>query len=63
MLNVIQRKRLLSTEKETINFTDGARQREYYEDTNKKRNGLELEGTKWSGDRLKVSFPLGWRDV
>ena len=46
MLNVIQRKRLLSTEEEAINFSDGARQREYSEDTNKKRDGLKLEGAK-----------------
>jgi hypothetical protein len=46
MLNVIQRKRLLSTEEEAINFSDGARQREYSEDTNKKRDGLKLESAK-----------------
>jgi hypothetical protein len=40
MLHVIQRKRLLSTEEEAINFTNRARQREYSENTNKKRDGL-----------------------
>jgi hypothetical protein len=40
MLYVIQRKRLLSTEEEAINFTNRARQREYSENTNKKRDGL-----------------------
>lgn len=40
MLHVIQRKRLLSTEEEAINFTNRPRQREYSENTNKKRDGL-----------------------
>ena len=61
MLNVIQRKRLLSTEEEAINLSDGARQREYSEDTNKKRDGFELKGTKWRGRSLQVSSPLGSR--
>jgi hypothetical protein len=63
MLHVIQRERLLSAEEKAINFTDGTWQREDTEDTNKKRNGLELEGTESSGDRLKVFFPFGWRFV
>ena len=39
-LHVIQRKRFLSTEEEAINFTNRPRQREYSENTNKKRDGL-----------------------
>jgi hypothetical protein len=45
-LHIVEGEGLLSTEEETINFTNRPRQREYSEDTNKKRDGLKLEGAK-----------------
>ena len=50
-LHIVERERFRCAEEESVNFTDGARQRESSKDMNKKCDGLELKGAEWSRRR------------
>jgi hypothetical protein len=50
-LHIVERERFGRAEEESVNFTDGAGQREGSEDMNKKRDGLELKGAERSRRR------------
>ena len=61
-LHIVERERFRCAEEETVNFTDGAGQRESSEDMNKKRDRLELKGTeRWGWRYLEIRSPWSSR--
>jgi len=62
-LHIVERKGLWGAEKEAVNFSDGARERESTEDVNEECDRLDLEGAECGWSRAQGRFLRGWPTI